>query len=40
MSHTLAQKHLIELLKWNASHVHKQSIKTDRQIWKIRGEKP
>ena len=25
--HTLAQKHLIELLMWNASHVHKQSIK-------------
>ena len=27
-THTLAQKHLCELLMWNASHVHKQSSKT------------
>ena len=31
MSDTLAQKHFIELLMWNASHVQKQSSKTDRQ---------
>ena len=35
MSDTLAQKHLIELLKWNASHVHKQPSKSDRHVWKI-----
>ena len=29
--HTLAQKHLIELLVWNASHVQKQFSKPDRQ---------
>ena len=34
MSDTLAQKHLIELLKWNASHVHKQPSKSDRHVWK------
>ena len=38
-THTLAQKHLIELLMWNASHVHKQPSKTDRHVWKIRSEK-
>ena len=38
--HTLAQKYLIELLMWNASHVHKQLSKTDRHVWKIWGEKP
>jgi hypothetical protein len=27
-THTLAQKHLIELLMWNASNVHKHFIKT------------
>ena len=32
---TLAQKYLIELLMWNASHVHKQLSKTDRHVWKI-----
>ena len=31
MSDTLAQKHLIELLVWNASHVQKQFSKPDRQ---------
>ena len=40
MSDTLAQKHLIELLMWNASHVHKQPSKTDRHVWKILSEKP
>ena len=40
MSNTLAQKHLIELLMWNASHVQKQFSKTDRHIWKIWSEKP
>ena len=34
-THTLAQKNLIELLMWNASHVHKQPNKTERQVWKI-----
>jgi len=30
MNHTLAQKHLIELLMWNASHVQKRFSKPDR----------
>ena len=30
-THTLAQKHLIELLMWNASHVQKNNpVKSDR----------
>ena len=38
--HTLNQKHLSELLVWNASFVHKQSSKNDRFVWEIWGEKP
>ena len=40
MSDTLNQKHLSELLVWNASFVHKQSSKNDRFVWEIWGEKP
>ena len=39
MNHTLAQKHLIELLMWNASHVQKHLSKPDRSGWMIRSEK-
>ena len=33
MSHTLAQKYLIELLLWSASGVHKQSPKVWQENW-------
>ena len=39
MNHTLAQKHLIELLMWNASHVQEHLSKPDRNGWMIRSEK-
>ena len=40
MNHTLAQKYLIELLMWNASHVQKLfSFKPDRRNWLIRSER-
>ena len=39
MNHTLAQKHLIELLMWNASYVQKNPVKPDRSSWMTRNEK-
>ena len=39
MNHTLAQKHLIELLMWNASHVQKHFSIPDRSGWMTRSEK-
>ena len=38
-THTLAQKHIIELLRWNALHVQKHLSKPDRNGWMIRSEK-